>query len=60
MTEQPRASELSSQVYFELGPIPHMRQDGTPTSLICWASHCAECGKPFAFFTPAHATPALP
>jgi hypothetical protein len=46
---------MTDQRYFEMGAIPHTRQDGTETSLKCWASHCAECGRPFSFFTPGEA-----
>jgi hypothetical protein len=32
---------------------PHTRKDGTPTTLLEWKSHCAECGRLFSFWRPA-------
>lgn len=31
---------------------PHQRRDGSPTVLLRWASHCAECAQPFEHTTP--------
>lgn len=29
----------------------HVRQDGRPTALLIWCSHCAECAAPFEVTT---------
>jgi hypothetical protein len=31
---------------------PHIRLDGSRTTLIIWQSHCADCGRPFKFSSP--------
>lgn len=43
------------QLYLQTGSEPHIRQDGTRTSLLRWLSWCAHCGEPFSFTTPANA-----
>ncbi len=30
---------------------PHVRLDGTPTSLVTWSSHCHICSAPYTFRT---------
>ena len=41
------------QVYVAAREIPHTRRDGKATTLIVWASRCADCGGRFTFTLPA-------
>lgn len=62
---------VDGQRFEVVGLVDHRRRDGTPTVLIRWASHCAECGQPFTQTTsmtaknpnrrcPMHHAPGLP
>ncbi|SUZ33446.1 hypothetical protein ROE7235_03216 [Roseibaca ekhonensis] len=35
------------QRYVAIGSDLHTRRDGQTVPIICWKSHCAECGRPF-------------
>ena len=35
------------QRYVAIGSDLHTRRDGRIVPIICWKSHCAECGRPF-------------
>ena len=37
----------------------HVRQDGRPTALLIWRSHCAECAAPFEATTALKTTGAI-
>lgn len=41
------------QRYARIGEFQRERRDGTLATIIRWQSHCAECGAPFEFTTPA-------
>ena len=45
--------EYRGQTYAMAGRSEHQRRDGSMTTLLQCVSHCAECGKPFTFKTPA-------
>lgn len=44
------------QEYLCVGAEPHVRRDGSETTLLLWESHCATCGAVFRFKTPAAVT----
>jgi hypothetical protein len=45
--------EYRGQTYTMEGRFEHQRRDGSMTTVLQWVSHCAECGAPFTFTTPA-------
>ena len=62
---------VEGQRFEVVGLIPHRRRDDTPTTLINWGGHCAECGRVFTQTTgliaktpnrrcPAHHAPGVP
>ena len=53
MTELDRI--FQGQAYRVIGKKAYVRQDESRTRLICWQSHCAQCGEAFTFWTPAQA-----
>ncbi len=42
---------VDAQRYVVVATRPHHRKDDTPTMLITWRSHCADCGQPFEVTT---------
>lgn len=43
---------LGDQDYVLIGVDPHLRLDGSTTSLCVWQSHCAQCGTPYVCRSP--------
>ncbi|MBA4754572.1 MAG: hypothetical protein H2050_07060 [Sphingobium sp.] len=42
---------LDGQEYEMISSAPHQRKDGTPTTLLTWATQCPDCGRPFQVTT---------
>lgn len=40
------------QIYRRVAKTPHIRMDGTQTTLTTWVSACAKCGASFEFRVP--------
>jgi hypothetical protein len=47
------ARDHCGQAYTVTGTFQRQRKDGTTATVLEWTSHCAECGAPFTFTTPA-------
>jgi hypothetical protein len=47
------ARDHRGQAYVVTGSLERQRKDRSTATVLEWTSHCADCGAPFTFTTPA-------